>query len=130
MSFVQIPRAALGARVGPITVLRRLDGGRLMKTRGKFEGSSAPVDFQDFCALLAPLYIGSYGRAAVIGLGPGRTLGVGHAVPFEHVERVESSPATIAAARAHLERAREIGGYERFRTQTETRRRAASAPRR
>jgi hypothetical protein len=38
--------------------------------------------------------------AAIVGVGPARTLNVLHAVPYRHIQAIEYSPAILATARA------------------------------
>jgi spermidine synthase len=87
------------AQSGFITVMRNEAGVRIMRTNGKYEGNSEPGEFQDLFALLGGLYVKHYERAAMVGMGPARTLGIMHAMPFKKIEAVEYSPATIAAAK-------------------------------
>jgi spermidine synthase len=87
------------AQSGFITVMVDPSGKKTLRTNGKYEGNSEPGEFQDLFALLGGLYVKRYERAAVVGLGPARTLNVLHAMPFRHIEAIEYSPAIIAAAR-------------------------------
>jgi spermidine synthase len=87
------------AQSGFITVMRNEAGVRIMRTNGKYEGNSEPGEFQDLFALLGGLYVKHYARAAMVGMGPARTLRIMHAMPFEKIEAIEYSPATIAAAK-------------------------------
>jgi spermidine synthase len=73
-----------------------------MKTNGKYEGSDAPQEFQDDMALIAGLYPPRLERAALLGLGPGRTLATLHDMPFRHIDAIEYSPAIVEAARAEF----------------------------
>ncbi|UQA59554.1 fused MFS/spermidine synthase [Polyangium aurulentum] len=87
------------AQSGFITVMRAPNGKKTLRTNGKYEGNSEPGEFQDLFALLGGLYVKHHERAAIVGLGPARTLNVLHAMPFGHIEAIEYSPAIIAAAR-------------------------------
>jgi spermidine synthase len=86
------------AQSGFITVMRAPDGTKTLRTNGKYEGTDARAEFQDLFALLGGLYVKRYERAALVGLGPGRTLGVLYEMPFRHIEAIEYSPAIIEAA--------------------------------
>lgn len=86
------------AQSGFVTV-ERTRGFKAMKTNGKYEGSDAPLEFQDDFALIGSLYLNRFRRAALVGLGPGRTLALLHDMPFEHIEVIEFSRGIIEAAR-------------------------------
>lgn len=90
------------AQSGFITVEQRTDGLRIMKTNGKYEGTDADVEFQDNFALMGALYLRRYDRAALLGLGPGRTLALLHEMPFRRIEVMEFSPGIIEAARTEF----------------------------
>ena len=89
-------------QTGFVTVERAPDGARVVKTNGKYEGSSAGLEFQDHVASLGALYLRQFRRAALVGLGPGRTLALLHELPFEHIEIVEYSRAMVETARAQF----------------------------
>ncbi len=91
------------AQSGFITVMRaQSNGKRTMRTNGKYEGNDEPGEFQDLFALLGGLYVKHYDRAMLVGMGPARTLGVLHAMPFRKIEAVEYSPAILEAARTQF----------------------------
>jgi len=86
------------AQSGFITVSRSPAGVRTLKTNGKYEGTDAAGEFQDLFALFGGLYVKRWERAALVGIGPARTLRVLYEMPFRHVEAVEYSPAMMEAA--------------------------------
>lgn len=91
------------AQSGFITVMKAKSNGKLtMRTNGKYEGNSEPGEFQDLFALLGGLYVKHYNRAVLVGMGPARTLAVLHAMPYEHIEAIEYSPAIIEAAKSQF----------------------------
>jgi spermidine synthase len=89
-------------QTGFVTVEEAPDGARVVKTNGKYEGSSAELEFQDHVASLGALYLRRFRRSALVGLGPGRTLALLHELPFERIEIVEFSRAMVETARAHF----------------------------
>lgn len=86
------------AQSGFITVSRSPEGEKTLKTNGKYEGTDAAGEFQDLFALFGSLYVKQFRRAALVGIGPSRTLRVLYEMPFEHIEAVEFSPAILEAA--------------------------------
>jgi spermidine synthase len=90
------------AQSGFVTVERDPNGVRLMRTNGKYEGSDAAAEFQDHFALIGAMYLDRFEAAALVGLGPGRTLALLHEMPFRRVEVIEFSPAIVTAARAEF----------------------------
>ena len=74
-------------------------GTKVLKTNGKYEATDEAVEFQDAFALLGAMYAPAFGRAAVLGLGAGRTMATLHALSFRELEVMEFSPAIIRAAR-------------------------------
>jgi spermidine synthase len=88
------------AQSGFITVSTAPGGTKTLKTNGKYEGTDASGEFQDLFALFGSLYVKRWERAALVGIGPARTLRVLHEMPFAHLEAVEYSPAMLEAAYA------------------------------
>lgn len=86
------------AQNGFVTVSRSPRGVKTLKTNGKYEGTDAAGEFQDLFALFGSLYVKRFDRAALVGIGPSRTLKVLHEMPFAHIEAVEFSPAMLEAA--------------------------------
>lgn len=86
------------AQSGFITVTRSPRGVKTLKTNGKYEGTDAAGEFQDLFALFGSLYLKRFDRAALVGIGPARTLRVLYEMPFSRIEAVEFSPAMIEAA--------------------------------
>jgi spermidine synthase len=89
-------------QTGFVTVERASDGTRVVKTNGKYEGSSSLLEFQDHVASLGALYLKRFRSAALVGLGPGRTLSLLYEMPFERIEIVEYSRAMVETARRHF----------------------------
>ena len=81
-----------------MTVTQAPAGERAMRTNGKYEGNDARAEFQDLFALIGALYVKRWDRAALVGMGPGRTLSVLHDMPFSRIDAVEYSPAILATA--------------------------------
>ena len=78
--------------------MRRDSSGTLvMRTNGKYEGTDAPSEFQDVLALVSGLYLERYGKAALVGLGPGRTLRALAEMPFGTIEVGELTGVVEAA---------------------------------
>ncbi|MFT3774268.1 MAG: fused MFS/spermidine synthase [Minicystis sp.] len=86
------------AQNGFVTVSTARNGVKTLKTNGKYEGTNAAGEFQDLFALFGSLYVKRWDRAALVGIGPARTLRVLHEMPFQHIEAVEYSPAMMEAA--------------------------------
>jgi spermidine synthase len=86
------------AQSGFISVSRAPDGTRTLKTNGKYEGNDAAAEFQDLFALFGGLYVKRWERAALVGIGPARTLRILYEMPFRRIEAVEFSPAILEAA--------------------------------
>lgn len=91
------------AQSGFITVTRSANGLKTLKTNGKYEGTNAAGEFQDLFALFGALYIKGWDRAALVGIGPARTLHVLYEMPFRHIEAIEHSPAMLEAAYREFE---------------------------
>ncbi len=86
-------------QVGFVTVERAASGLRTMKTNGKYEGSDAIGEFQDYLVLIAALYTKGHREAFLLGLGPGRGLALLYELPFRRIEVAEYSPTVLRAAR-------------------------------
>ncbi|APR84399.1 Spermidine synthase [Minicystis rosea] len=86
------------AQNGFITVSTAKSGVKTLKTNGKYEGTDAAGEFQDLFALFGSIYVKRWDRAALVGIGPSRTLRVLYEMPFQHIEAVEYSPAMMEAA--------------------------------
>ena len=86
------------AQSGFITVTTSPGGTKTLKTNGKYEGTDARGEFQDLFALFGSLYVKRWDRAALVGIGPARTLRVLYEMPFRHIEAIEFSPAMLDAA--------------------------------
>ncbi|MCA9623687.1 MAG: fused MFS/spermidine synthase, partial [Myxococcales bacterium] len=72
-------------------------------TNGKFQGDNGhEVTAQRSFAHFPSLFVEHFGRALVIGLGTGTTLGTIAAYPYEHIEVAEISPAIVEAARHYF----------------------------
>lgn len=95
------------AQSGFITVSESPDGTKTLKTNGKYEGTDARGEFQDLFALFGGLYVKRWDRAALVGIGPSRTLRVLYEMPFRRIEAIEFSPAMLEAAY------REFGDFAR-----------------
>jgi spermidine synthase len=92
------------AQSGFVTVTRAASGVSAMRTNGKYEGNDAGAEFQDLFALIGGLYVKRFDRAALIGMGPSRTLRVLYDMPFKAIDAVEYSPAILATAYADFPR--------------------------
>jgi spermidine synthase len=92
------------ATAGFITVERGAGGAKVLRANGKYEGSDQPVEFQDQFALLGALYLKRFERAAIVGLGPGRTLRVLVDMPFRRIDVAELSPGIADVAITHFSR--------------------------
>lgn len=86
------------AQSGFITVSTSPNGTKTLKTNGKYEGTDGGGEFQDLFALFGSIYVKKWDRAALVGIGPSRTLRVLYEMPFRRIEAVEFSPAMLEAA--------------------------------
>src|SRR4029078_2303782 len=84
---------------GLVSVTRAANGTQVLTTNGKYEVTDAPLELQDFYAMIGGMYLRSTRRALVVGLGGGRTLSLLQEMPFEAIDVAEFSPAIIRAAR-------------------------------
>ncbi|MBL8739502.1 MAG: fused MFS/spermidine synthase, partial [Myxococcales bacterium] len=90
------------AQSGYVTVTRGTDGVRTLRTNGKYEGTDKQGEFQDLFALIGGLYLKKYDRAALVGVGPARTLRTLYEMPFKHIDAVEYSPGIVELARTEF----------------------------
>jgi spermidine synthase len=87
---------------GGVTSVARRGDVRTMYTNGKFQGDDgAEMVAQRRFAHFPSLFVAHTGRAAVIGLGTGTTLGTIASYPFEHIDVAEISPAIVEASRLY-----------------------------
>jgi spermidine synthase len=70
-------------------------------TNGKYQGDDAfQVAAQRGFADIPAMFVRTFGRALVVGLGTGSTLGALAQYPFERIDVAELSPGIVKAARA------------------------------
>ncbi len=85
---------------GGVTTVARRDGVLTMYTNGKFQGDDGKeMEAQRHFAHFPSLFLEREGRALVVGLGTGTTLGTVTAYPFAQIDVAEISPAIVDAAR-------------------------------
>lgn len=85
---------------GGLTSVARRGDVLTLYTNGKFQGDNGhEITAQRSFAHFPSLFVKEHGRALVIGLGTGTTLGTITAYPYEAVEVAEISPAIVEAAR-------------------------------
>lgn len=85
---------------GGVTTVTRRGDLLTMYTNGKFQGDNgAEMTAQRRFAHFPSLFVAGEGRALVIGLGTGTTLGTIAAYPWKHIDAAEISPAIVEAAR-------------------------------
>ena len=84
---------------GVVTVTE--GGGRhTLWTNGKYQGDNGPqMSAQRAFADIPAMFLPRFGRAMVVGLGTGATLGALAGYPFARIDLAELSPGIIAAAR-------------------------------
>ncbi|MBK9264169.1 MAG: fused MFS/spermidine synthase [Polyangiaceae bacterium] len=88
---------------GGVTTVEEKNGVHTLLTNGKFQGNDGDeVHAQRFFAHYPVMFTPRLGRALVIGLGTGTTLGTIAAYPFEHIDVAEISPAIVKAARKYF----------------------------
>ncbi len=85
---------------GGVVTVRRRGTTETLFSNGKFQGDNdyqmpAQLGFADVPAMFVP----RFGRALVIGVGTGTTLGELATYPFEHIDVAELSPGIVHAAR-------------------------------
>lgn len=87
---------------GGVTTVARRGDLLTMYTNGKFQGDNGPeMAAQRRFAHFPSLFVPKDGRALVIGLGTGTTLGTVAAYPFERIDVAEISPAIVEASRTY-----------------------------
>ncbi len=85
---------------GGLTSVARRGKVLTMYTNGKFQGdNSHEIVAQRSFAHFPSLFVPKFGRALVIGLGTGTTLGTIAAYPYEKIDVAEISPSIVLAAR-------------------------------
>jgi spermidine synthase len=88
---------------GGVTTVTAKDGVHTLLTNGKFQGNDgAEISAQRFFAHYPAMFVRSYERALIIGLGTGTTLGTLAGYPFEHIEVAEISPSIVEASRRYF----------------------------
>ncbi len=88
---------------GGLTSVARRGEVLTLYTNGKFQGdNSFEIVAQRSFAHFPGLFLEGYGRALVLGLGTGTTLGSVSAYPFENIDAVEISPSIAHAARTYF----------------------------
>lgn len=86
---------------GGVTTVARRGAVTTMYTNGKFQGDDGPeMAAQRRFAHFPSLFVGSFERALVIGLGTGTTLGTIATYPWKRVDVAEISPSIVEASRA------------------------------
>jgi spermidine synthase len=87
---------------GGVTTVALRNGIRTMYTNGKFQGDDgAEMTAQRHLAHFPSLFVKNDGRALVVGLGTGVTLGTITAYPYQHIDAAEISPAIVEASRLY-----------------------------
>ena len=85
---------------GGLTSVARRGDVLTLYTNGKFQGDNGhEVIAQRSFAHFPSLFVDHHGRALVVGVGTGTTLGTIAAYPYEHIDVAEISPAIVEAAR-------------------------------
>ncbi|MFT3776149.1 MAG: fused MFS/spermidine synthase [Minicystis sp.] len=85
---------------GGVTTVARRAGVTTMYTNGKFQGDDGPeMPAQRRFAHFPSLFVRSFDRALVIGLGTGTTLGTIAAYPWKRIDVAEISPSIVEASR-------------------------------
>ncbi|APR81379.1 Spermidine synthase [Minicystis rosea] len=88
---------------GGVTTVVRRAGVTTMYTNGKFQGDDGPeMPAQRRFAHFPSLFVRSFDRALVIGLGTGTTLGTIATYPWKHVDVAEISPSIVEASRRYF----------------------------
>lgn len=88
---------------GGVTTVTEKNGIHTLLTNGKFQGNDGDeVHAQRFFAHYPVMFVPRLGRALVVGLGTGTTLGTIAAYPFEHIDVAEISPSIVKAARTYF----------------------------
>jgi spermidine synthase len=85
---------------GGVTTVARRGDVRTMYTNGKFQGDDGPeMPAQRRFAHFPSLFVHGFGRALVIGLGTGTTLGAIATYPWDRIDVAEISPSIVEASR-------------------------------
>ena len=85
---------------GGVTTVARRGDVRTLYTNGKFQGDDgAEITAQRRFAMFPSLFVHTFHRALVIGLGTGTTLGTIAAYPWERIDVAEISPSIVEASR-------------------------------
>jgi spermidine synthase len=88
---------------GGVTTVTERQGVRSLYTNGKFQGNTGwEMKAQRMFCHYPSLFIDSFERALVIGLGTGTTLGAFAAYPWQRIDLVEISPAIAEAAKLYF----------------------------
>lgn len=88
---------------GGVTTVVERDSVTTLYTNGKFQGNTGwEMSAQRFFAHYPSLFVSHFGRALVVGLGTGTTLGTVNAYPWRDIDVVEISPAIAEAARTYF----------------------------
>ncbi len=88
---------------GGLTSVARRGDVLTLYTNGKFQGDNGhEVTAQRCFAHFPAMFVRDFGRALVIGLGTGTTLGTILTYPFREIEAVEISPAIVHAATTYF----------------------------
>lgn len=100
----QVEWARESVSSGITTVVRHPTSQKLtLLTNGKFQGNeSGEVEAQRAFAQVPLVAIRNFGRALLIGVGTGCSLGALAAQPFEHLDAAELSQDILDAARLHF----------------------------
>jgi spermidine synthase len=86
---------------GGITAVTFRNGVRTLYTNGKFQGNDGWENTaQRYFAHYPCLFVPSFDRALIIGVGTGTTLGTLAAYPWKHIDVVDISPSIVDAARS------------------------------
>jgi spermidine synthase len=88
---------------GGVTTVGRNGAVLSLWTNGKFQGNDADEGgAQRGFAHLPSIFAPRFGRALVVGMGTGTTVGTMAAYPYQRVDVAELAPAIVEAARTHF----------------------------
>lgn len=88
---------------GGVTTVTLEAGVLTLLTNGKFQGNDGhEIQAQRGFGHVSAIHAPREGRALVIGLGTGTTVGVLASYPFQHIDVAELSPAIVDAARSRF----------------------------